>query len=90
MKKTKSIKAFLILVGLMLAVSFESKAAGSYNFGNEIADSQGLIISSAIIGGSLLIYFLAKMFVKDDDEVVKRRPKYTSNRHHRHIIKKTA
>ncbi len=71
----------------MLAGSFEAMAEGSNR--KSVTDSQGLIISVAIISAILLIYFTAKYFIKEEEED-KRPHKYTSHRHHRHVIKKTA
>jgi predicted DNA repair protein MutK len=92
MKKQQSIKAFVILVGLLLAGSFEANAQNS--LGKEIADSKGLIISAAIIFGILLVYFVGKVFIKEQKETTKPRSKYVHHRqnhnHHRHVVRKTA
>ncbi len=87
MKKT-TFKAFIILIGLLLAGNLEAKA--SNNLVKEIADSKGLVISAAIIFGILLVYFVGKIFIKEEKEEPKYTRKVNSHRHHRHIVKKTA
>lgn len=95
--KTKSIKAFIILLGLLLAGSIEaigqtSERSRNFLTNNSISLNE-IYISLAIIAGALLIYLVGKRFIKNED-VAKTPHKYThhhnNNRHQRHIIRKTA
>lgn len=91
--KKSSFKAFTILVGLLLAVSFEAKA-GAWNrfektIGNTFGDPIGIYIIMGIVGGSLLLYYIFNHVIEDKEEV-KRPHKHNSHRHHRHIVRKTA
>ncbi len=92
MKKTP-FKAFTILLGLLLAVSFEAKAGAWNSFektiSNNFGDPIGIYIITGIVGGSLLLYYIFNHVIKGEEEV-KRRHKHNSHRHHRHVVRKTA
>lgn len=94
MKKESKIKAFVILLGLLLTASFEASAGVLEKFENNIGSKNlsEIYISIAIVGGSLLVYFVGKLFIKEKVGLKRHNMhfKHSANRHHRHIIKKTA
>lgn len=100
--KTKSFRAVLILVGLML-VGVQPLSAGVGEtfkkfIGNEFSNFQGLYIIAGVVVASLLVYILFNRNGAKEKEMAKDRRqipnKALSSRYHHHhhqhrVVKKT-
>lgn len=96
--KTKSFRAILILVGLLL-VSVQPASAGVGEtfkkfIGNEFSNFQGLYVIAGVIVASLLVYIVYNHKSNEKETVSDRKfsPGYSARRHHHHhqrVIKKT-
>lgn len=103
--KTTKFKAFLILIGSVLA-NIQSVSAGTIDqvkkfAGEQVSNfnMQGLLLIGGIVGAGLLIYIITNHVIKDKDEETvsnlgqnSRISQYNHHRHHhpRHIVKKTS
>ncbi len=99
--KTTKIKAFIILVGLVL-VNIQSISAGVIDdvkktAGNELSNfnMQGILLIGGIVGAGLLIYIISNYLTKEKDEQPLGQNHHIGKRNHqryhnRHIIKKTS
>ncbi|MCE3259112.1 MAG: hypothetical protein K0S12_753 [Bacteroidetes bacterium] len=97
--ETKSFKALLILVGLILLNVTSATAGIGERFekfvGSEFSNFQGLYIIAGIVIASLVLYIVLNHFNKEEEKSAHHSPRHTQHRRHHHmhhthkIIKKT-
>lgn len=99
--KTTTLKAFMILVGLML-VNIQTMSAGVIGDISKFAGEQmsnfnmrGLWVIGGVVGAGLLIYIISNHLTKEKDEQPVGQNNHIGKRNHqryhdRHIIKKTS
>jgi len=97
--KTKSIKAILLVFGLMLFNLNTASATIGEKFnqfvGSEFSNMQGIYIIAGIVVASLVVYIVVNHFNKEEeDKSIRHGASHHHRRHHQHhhqhrIIKKT-
>ncbi len=95
--KTSTLKAILILGGLMLTGIQSMQAGITDQFNNSISNElshfhvQGLFVIFGIVAAGLTFYFLTHKSV-NEEKTIRHRISYSQQRrqHHRAVIKKTA
>lgn len=99
--KTTKLKAFMILVGLVL-VNIQTMSAGVIGDITKFASDQmsnfnmqGLLVIGGVVGAGLLIYIVSNHLTKEKEEQHMGQNSHIGKRNHqryhnRHIIKKTS
>jgi hypothetical protein len=95
--KTKSFKAYMILVGLVLLGSGTLNANVIDNFkhfmGTEFSGTEALYLMGGIVVGSLVLYLMVNHFSKEDEQKQERgsiNPAYQRRHRHNRVVKKTS